>query len=136
MPHMIVVHIEMKKDGRWEHISTTCLGAGDQVLRKILTGQDPKGPALGLNTLPGDVSVPTRVDMDLYKADGTVADLAVIPGGAGLTEAQALYRDRIPGMSWRDASLEESVFGCYVGGEPLAKHRGYDDVRAIAWLVP
>ena len=39
-------------------------------------------------------------------------------------------------MSWRDASLEESVFGCYVGGEPLAKHRGYDDVRAIAWLVP
>lgn len=134
------VHIEVKKNEKWYHFAAPDVRrdyfvyaamAGERLEDLPQCIQKRICPAAESHEMPNDISEVTEI---CYKQDGEAYHLHNV----SVITAEGLHRlqqnlnelNALP----RSYDLEEDIFHTYVGGNTLAQHQGWDDLRVILWF--
>lgn len=140
MGQNIHLHIEVKRNGVWEHYSAPHVKRDYKLFS--LMGSDRFIPGFGPKStlahgLPDDASYLTAVCLD-YDANDLYGDnirqTVRVMDKDGVQKLQLAYALAYPGMAPLDADLEENVFRCYINGNAISAHKGFDDVRLVYWF--
>lgn len=136
-------HIEVKKNGEWLHYGCpnvtrnylvfACInGTRKEDFKEQPEIYDKIHPVTTIHELPYDMSEVTKfcleIDNDRYKLKNF-----------GVMNAEDI--ENLQHHIWEiknprdlDFDLEEDVFKTYIGGNSIAAHEGFDDVRIIFWF--
>lgn len=135
MGQTIHAHVEVKVDGKWEHFNAP-LVERNYTLFSLLGSEAldcVQKSAAVIDGIPDDISVLTRMcfaqDQFMYKPYhlGWVSS-------HGLRLLQEEYREATPDVSVLENDFEHSIFRCYVGGNAISMHDGFDDSRLVFWF--
>lgn len=138
MGQNIHLHIEVKHEGQWAHFAAPRVKRNYK-LHTLMGGDRDVGipPIGGIKTgLPADVSPITKVcfDNDTGLYGKTLAGTVRVMNADQITALQTAYIAAQPELSRLDADLEETVFACYINGNAIASHQGFEDVRLVYWF--
>ena len=130
----IHMHIEVKKDGRWHHYSAPSI-LRDSLFFDLVAGLSGNlSPIVPLKGLPDDMS---GLTMKCYVQDAKDHMRLHHHGWLSSEELQKLQKQlRIlrPNAPTLETDLEESYFHCYIRGNAVSSHQGFDDSRLIFWF--
>lgn len=135
MGQNIHAHIEVKHNGVWEHFSAPRVVRDYKLY--VLMGSNREVPGLkaieGVEVgLPADASTITKCCLQLDAAlygQGMVDTVRVL-NADGIASLQEAYKAVRPD----GCDLEEDVFHCYVAGNAICTHSGFEDSRIIYWF--
>ncbi len=136
-------HIEVKKNGTWLHYA--CPNVTRNYLffafvngtRKEDFENQPDvynkiNPVCRINKIPDDISEVTSICLDMDAEVYRIKRFGVLEGSDLETLQHRLWKfnDSID-PEW---DLEDGLFNTYIGGNSIAGHNGFDDVRVIFWF--
>lgn len=130
----IHMHIEVKKDGQWHHYSAPSI-LRDPLFFDLVAGISGNMlPIVPLKDLPGDMSGLTQ---ECYVLDAKDHIRLHHQGWLSSEELHTLQKQlRIlrPDAKALETDLEETYFHCYIRGNAISSHKGFDDSRLVFWF--
>lgn len=134
MSSVIHMHIEVKKGGRWHHYSAPSI-LRDPLFFDLAAGLSGKiSPIVPLKNLPDDMS---ELTMECYLLDAKDHMRLHHHGWLSSEELHTLQKQlkilRLDAPIL-ETDLEESYFHCYIRGNAVSSHKGFDDSRLVFWF--
>ena len=139
MGQNIHAHIEVKHNDAWEHFSAPCVIRDYKLYRLMGSNRDVAGLRTVIGVKPGmpaDASIITRrcLELDTDQYGKSIVNTAHVIDAAGIAALQDAYRNARPELSLPESDLEETIFHCYIAGNPIFAHDGFEDVRIVYWF--
>lgn len=139
MGQNIHAHIEVQFNGKWEHFSAPRVFRDYKLYSLMGSDRAEEGmsPVTGVTAgMPADASPVTAycLELDVTQYSQRVRDTVHHINAEGIRLLQNAYRNARPEKTLFDTDLEESVFRCYIAGEAIWRHVGFDGVRIIYWF--
>ena len=133
-------HIEVKKNGRWYHLSQPMVRQ-DYYLYTVIAGVRADNyprvkPVANIHTIPDDISFVTQMCLEQDKSGYFIHDEGVLTAEdlQLLQDRLYEYNPSIQRTGCDELDLEESVFRTYINGNTLSEHQGWDDLRIVFWF--
>lgn len=137
----IHMHIEVKYRGFWEHYSAPAVARDYDLFGLLGSKRAPEGlrPVAGIQTgFPEDATLITKLCFEQDNKDyyGGIhpEDVHVLTSGESLQALQQAIYATIPDPRRYRADLEADILHCYIHGNALASHQGFEDVRLVYWF--
>lgn len=137
-------HIEVKKDDRWLHYGCpdverdymvfACInGTRKDAFEDSADVYNRIHPVSTVHELPTDISEVTQICLEMDKSSYKLHGFGVL-SGEDLEKLQRLLYEMFGNEKGTFNDLEAGIFKTYIGGNSIARHEGFDDVRVVYWF--
>ena len=133
MSTSIHMHIEVKKDGQWQHYSAPSMLREGQFFDLLAGIYGIDTPVVPVKGLPNDMSGITQYCYEMDSESYCPHHQGWL-SSAELRLLQQRLRDLNPAMDPFDVDLEGVFFHCYINGNAVSSHQGFEDSRLIFWF--
>ena len=134
MSTSVHMHVEVKKDGQWQHYSAPHIPT-DHTFYDLISGVYGKiCPIAAPRGLPSDLSSMTAYCYALDEKNFSRLHHQSWLGPEELLRLQQQLNELLPTTNPLDRDLEEGYLRCYINNNAISAHRGFDDSRIVFWF--